>query len=530
MAAISMVLGMVAVARMGEAPPDVSTASPTQPSARPNAPREQSASELDSRLADANKLALAAAMAQVGPLLDAAYKPVYDKIPEYADYHYSVWGEYAELGTAAIGNVGAKLKEMLFEGLDGRLREVGVSLDNSFNSRFETELKASGNEAGSSAFGQLTSLAIEDAMSRMIVTLPVSSAAAIGTATTIKVAATVVAKKIAAKLAVKAAAKTGGKWAATGTGAGVGAAACWWAGPGAGLCAAAGGVGAWIIADYGIVKLDEYWNRDEFEADLRAMINEQKAAQEAALGRALYERANSVRAEHRKVVQRHDFTLRELSGVGNVEMCEAVKKLLADYEPMRMNLRARTPEAMERIQTVIAENWDSLSLGPTVRELDDNLRKASTIRVSEMLVDGNLPQAFRADRKVSGLLRVDGESFPLGRNPASKESGFMFKAVVGKQVSVSQPLSISLAIEQHLRLWGNKYFGGAVDIDVLESLGSSNGVEHRIRLQLEISNDPDAESVYDARPGRSTEAERISLSVRLVANPMAKLQTVPQCE
>ena len=77
-------------------------------------PDEWSASKLDDFLGKANRDAADAAGLQIGPMLDAAYQPAYHAVPEYADYHYSVWGEYAELGTAAIGDVGAKLEEMLF--------------------------------------------------------------------------------------------------------------------------------------------------------------------------------------------------------------------------------------------------------------------------------------------------------------------------------------------------------------------------------------------------------------------------------
>lgn len=364
MAAISLVLGIVAVARLSEAPPIVGSNVPAAD--EPSAPSEKSASELDVQLTNANKVALAAVTDLIDPLLDAAYGPVYEAIPIYADYHYSVWGEYAELGTAALGDVGAKLKEMLFDGLDSRLRDVGNILDQRFDSWFETEVRAFGTDAGTSGLGPLTKRAVEDAMSRMVVTVPVSSATAIGTAATIKAAASVIAKKIAAKLAIKAAAKSGGKWVAAVSGAGTGAGLCSWTGPGAAFCAAAGGVGAWLVADYGIVKLDEYWNRGEFEADLRVMIDDQKAADKRALTEALKKRAEAVQVVPSEIVQKHDFTLKELSGVGNAETCDFASQLMARYEPMRLNLRARTPEALESLQASIKEKWGDLSLRPIV--------------------------------------------------------------------------------------------------------------------------------------------------------------------
>jgi len=205
---------------------------------------EKSAPDLEALLSDTNGAALEAVKLRIEPLLDQAYSPVYAAIPEYADFHYSVWGEYAQLTAAALGDVGDELQKQLFSGLEARLEGVALGLDNAFDDTFQRELARNTAPLGSSRLdlGPLTRLAIDDALTRMQVTLPVASAAALGAGAAIKSASTAIAQKIAAKLAIKAAAKSGGKWAAVGTGAGAGAALCSWSGPGAGLCAAAGGI------------------------------------------------------------------------------------------------------------------------------------------------------------------------------------------------------------------------------------------------------------------------------------------------
>ena len=533
MAAISIVLSVVAALRLSDGSHESRSSAPSTNGAESDVPVEQSASELESKLSNANKIALEAVRLKIGPLLDAAYQPAYDAIPLYANYHYSVWGEYAELGSAALGDVGVKLQEMLFDGLDGRLREVGIDLDHSFNSRFEAELNASTTGAGSagSSLGPLTMLAIQNAKTRMAITVPVSTAAAIGTAATIKVAATAIAKKIAAKLAIKATAKTGGKWAAAGTGAGVGGAACWWSGPGAGLCAAVGGVGAWLVADYGIVKLDEYWNRDEFEADLRTMIDEQKALHRATLVQALAARAFAVQEVNSEIVQQHDFTLRELSGVGNVEVCEVAADLTARYELLRVNLHARTPEALQAIQEVITENLGSLTLGPMVREMDRNLNGAMLVVISAARLEGNLPLEFRSDRDVSGLLYLDGATVDFARMQASEIGGFKVSMAPGTQIPIDKPLSISVGIEQHLRVWSNRYFGGSVRVQILDVIGTSAGLEHRIKLSLPITYDPNAGSIDEVKVARREQAGQttVDLTLQFSAKPLGELRKIRGC-
>ena len=533
MAAASILLSVAAALRSGNDRLEARGPTPGISGGKSIEPVEQSASELESRLSNANKIALEAVTLQIGPLLDAAYQPAYDAIPSYANFHYSVWGEYAELGAAALGDVGVKLQEMLFAGLDGRLREVSIDLDHSFNSRFEMELNAFTADVGSagSNLGPLTRLAMQDAKTRMVITLPVSTAAAIGTAATIKVAATAVAKKIAAKLAIKATAKTGGKWAAAGTGAGVGGAACWWAGPGAGFCAAVGGVGAWIVADYGIVKLDEYWNREEFEADLRGMIDEQKASHKAVLAQALAARAIAVQEVTGEIVQRHDFTLRELSGVGSAEVCKVAADLTARYELMRANLSARTPAALQGILSRIVENSESLSLGPMVREMERNLHGATLVAVSAARIEGNLPLDFRSDRDVSGLLYLDGATVDFARRQASEIGGFNVSMAPGTQIPIDKPLSISVVIEQHLRIWGNRYFGGSVRVQLLDAIGTSGGLEHRIRLPLPITYDPNAGSIDEVKvaPREQAGQTTVDLTLQLSAKPLAELRKMRGC-
>ena len=533
MAAASIFLSVTAALRSGNNSPEAQGPMPIISGDKSNEPVEQSASELESRLSKANKIALETVTLQIGPLLDAAYQPAYDAIPSYANFHYSVWGEYAELGAAALGDVGVKLQEMIFDGLDTRLREVSIDLDHSFNSRFEMELNASATDGGSVGplLGPLTRLAIQDAKTRMAITLPVSTAAAIGTAATIKVTASAIAKKIAAKLAIKAAAKTGGKLAAAGTGAGLGGAACLWAGPGAGLCAAVGGVGAWIVADYGIVKLHEYWKREEFEADLRGMIDEQKASRKAALAQAVAARAIAVQEVTDEITRHHDFTLRELSGVGSAEVCKVAADLTARYELMRANLSARTPAALQGILSGIVENSESLSLGPMVREMERNLNGAALVTVSAARIDGNLPLDFRSDRDVSGLLYLDGATVEFARRQATELGGFNVSMAPGTQMLIDKPLSISVVIEQHLRIWGNRYFGGSVRVQLLDATGTSDGLEHRIRLPLPITYDPNAGSIDEVKiaPREQAGQTTVDLTLHLSAKPLVELRKMRGC-
>ena len=488
---------------------------------------EASASELNAQLNVANRLAAEAAVLQIGPMLNAAYQPVYEAIPTYADYHYSVWGEYAELGTAVIGDVGAKLDEMLFGTLEKRLANIGVELDSIFSLQFQTELKNEGSsmEVAGSGLGPLTENAIADAQRRMLITVPIGTAAIAST----KAIAAIIAKKIAAKLAAKAALKASGKWAAIGTGAGGGAALCSWSGPGAGLCAAAGGVGAWLIADYGIVKLDEYWNREDFENELREMIDEQKLAHQVALENAIMARAFAVQEMSGDVVEQHDFTLREFSGVGNAEICRIAEGLVERYDLFRDSLGERNPAALRELRAAATEQSGNLSIGRLAQEMTENLSEAEQVTVTSVQIEGNLPIEQRADRDVSGRLLLNGTTTEIPQTHATEDDGFLIEFVPEAILTVGQPLNYAIALEQHLRIWGHPYFGGQGEKEILASIGAAGGLEHRINIALQISYDGNAASIQEVSTTSIT-GEPLSLILELRAKSLPALQKSPNCD
>jgi hypothetical protein len=260
------------------------------------------------------------------------------------------------------------------------------------------------------------------------------------------------------------------------------------------------------------------------------MIDEQKAADKAALLQALKERAEAVQVASSEIVRDHDFTLRELSGVGNAEVCGGVEELRARYEPLRLNLRARTPEVLESLQISIKENSGDLSLGPIVREIEENLKAVAFVTVGEVQIQGNLPEGFRADRDVSGVVYVERTPIPFARRPASEVRGFNVSVAPGKQIGVQEPLNIGLSIEQHLRLWGNRFFAGSLRIDAFEAIGTADGLDHRVKLQLRISNYDYAWSTGEfIRAGNAADST-VDLSVRVIASRLPELQKVKQCQ
>ena len=226
--------------------------------------------------------------------LDAIYAPVYAGITSYAEFHYSVKGEYTELAGAALGTMSANIETMLFEGFRERLEQATTEIDVEFEAAFRRHLDGLLKDkipVGMEMvpLGRMTQTAIDDVIARSKATVPVAAVAAtVGSVAAIKAITKVWATKIATKVALKAAAKGVAKGTGVLGGAGVGALAGSWLGPiGAGVGGVIGGVGTWLFVDAVVINIDEYFNRDEFEADLKQMVDENRATVRSQLLLAL---------------------------------------------------------------------------------------------------------------------------------------------------------------------------------------------------------------------------------------------------
>ncbi|MTH76225.1 hypothetical protein [Paracoccus aestuariivivens] len=255
----------------------------------PPAPREIPQSRIEAMIRDAGEAAYQAQAARLDQLLAAAYAPVYAGIPSYAEFHYSVLGEYTELGSAALGQMGDAMESRLFPDLAAGLGKVADDLDAgflaSFTARLDQQIQTELQGAGAGiALGDVTRSIQQDAINRVAITAPVAVAMTVAAKPAIKAVAATMAKKMATKVASKAAAKGAVKATGIGGGAATGAAVCSPGGPIASvICGAGAAAVIWFGADAAIVNIDEYFNRDDFETELHGMIDQNHAEVKARL-------------------------------------------------------------------------------------------------------------------------------------------------------------------------------------------------------------------------------------------------------
>ena len=223
--------------------------------------------------------------------IDAVFDPVFGQIPKVADFHYSVTGEYSEIIAALGGEMGNRVQEILFTqvGFESNLQSEFTAITNisqekisdamgRVNANIQNKIGLSNDDMN--ILTKTLRLTIQDVKNRFS-GLAYSTIRGGGVTLGLTAAGTVLSKTMGKKLAVKVAAKTSVKISAKAGGvlggAGTAASICAAGGPvAAAACGVAGGVAAWFAVDKFIVEIDEHFNRDGFEQELRSMVYEQK--------------------------------------------------------------------------------------------------------------------------------------------------------------------------------------------------------------------------------------------------------------
>lgn len=263
--------------------------------------------------------------------LDEVFAPVHRRLPGFADWYYSLGGEYSRLGMAALaqlnladGNfIASKAASMLFPteewedalaGLDERmlaalqaqqqavradwLRQVGERLA---PYRVPAPLEGAAGESRAAPLRLDGFMArwIADEQAALAGRVRMSSVAGGAAAGSVlwrraaARAATATGRAVAARGASRTAARAGA--ATTGS-----LAVCAATGPAAAGCALLAGAAAWVATDWALLRIDEWRHRDELLAALEAGLEHLQAhmrdevlAAHDALGEALAERAET---------------------------------------------------------------------------------------------------------------------------------------------------------------------------------------------------------------------------------------------
>ncbi|MDT8429368.1 MAG: hypothetical protein RQ757_11435 [Pseudomonadales bacterium] len=245
----------------------------------------------------------------IGVGVDNLYAPVYGAIGAYTDRHYSVMGSYEELWAAVSQRLAEEMEAQLFAGFDVRLNSLVEELDAEFNAEFEDNVNEGIDQElpegmNRDNLASITEAIVQDTIDRMYYSAPVSGFLSVSGAMGTKIIVQQLTAKLAAALTVKTGAKVATKAGASVLGgAATGAAAGAVLGPvGSAIGGAAAAIAVWFGVDKLFVEGDEFLNRESFEAELVAMIDESKEETKARLLAAIDDKAEAM----------ENFTFRDL--------------------------------------------------------------------------------------------------------------------------------------------------------------------------------------------------------------------------
>jgi len=206
--------------------------------------------------------------------VDNLFRPIYHNIDRFLDYHYSIIGEYSELGAMAMGN----LEKMITDKLLGdefvqKVDEASISIDNQYRINLKQHLSIVDRYATDGVDADINNKALDRLKSDIDANMLQQEIklGVVGGAIAIKITAIIVAKTTA-----KGVAKASGKLATKSAAASTGALAGLGCGPLAWLCSPIAAGALWVATDGVVVSGDEYLNRAQFRLEIIRALDDSK--------------------------------------------------------------------------------------------------------------------------------------------------------------------------------------------------------------------------------------------------------------
>ena len=477
-------------------------------------PKEFSASELREIFDKTYQPALDSTLALADNLIEAAYAPVYGRIPAYTDWHYSVWGSYVELGTAALASPEEVLEERLLDGLSDRLEGLPDQLTTAYSSKFKDELNLQLNSFSIDGrkIGPLSEIILIDAVAQTGTSgLVFAGGSAFG-----KLLSSVIIKKIGAKIAIK----MGSKWAAAAGGAGGGAVLCAWAGPAAAACAVGGGLLTFFGVDAGVNYLDKKFTSAEFKAELQEQLDTSKQKQKDYFRDQIEQMVKLQKVSLDYNLQ--DFTLKQLAQADRDSVCAATKLMIEEYDLLKENLSSRSDDNVLKLHKKAESSISEVGLFEVSKEITTNLNSFENyILVSPKVISGRLPSEYTANRKLSGSLKINNINYSLQKSSVASDFVNLPISDEDKTNNVyftdKNMLRIAIEIEQH-RVFRNRFFVSEMAIRRDEFL--ANGTKGTIKTKVSFAPKDD-KAARDSFP--------LYLSFAIQAEELAPLEMKPEC-
>lgn len=215
--------------------------------------------------------------------IDTLFNEIIEKnIDTYLDFHYSIMGEYIQLGSMALGKMDEIVSEKLLgKDFNNKLNTVSNDILNESYEKIKNHLDFTRNIATKNVDLELNkkdlALAVKNIENNLKYNLMERTATVVvGSAIATKIVSSI-ATKLSAKIVAKSGTKIGIKLGAKATAASAGATSGLICGPIAPLCGIVAGTVAWFATDAAILSLDELFNKEELKKEIIEALNEIKA-------------------------------------------------------------------------------------------------------------------------------------------------------------------------------------------------------------------------------------------------------------
>ena len=237
--------------------------------------------------------------------VDNLFYPVEQNIDKFLDYHYSVIGEYAELGTMAFGDVNKMIEEKLFgKDFAERVNQSSSYMQKQYRIRINSHLSAVDKYATEGVDKNINNqvfLNLQESIKNNGIRLSTQAIVPAGVMLGTKVAA-VISAKLAAKATVKGVTKAGSKAATKYAAAGTGMAAGTLCGPFVWICSPVAAGILWVATDVVVISGNEYFTRDELKKEILLSLNENKTrlknSYKQAYGQSFQKLSTSVKKKY----------------------------------------------------------------------------------------------------------------------------------------------------------------------------------------------------------------------------------------
>jgi hypothetical protein len=251
-----------------------------------------------------------------------------------------------------------------------------------------------------------------------------------------------------------------------------------------------------FATDVAMIKLDEYITRDDFERDLRELIDDHKKETQRAMEQMLASKILAAETK-RKVVVR-EISLSELKDADRLMACEAAASILGRYDGIRGNLQARSSANIASFQADLRAQETSHLLAPWI----DTMKAAITDQdlrpwiFGPVILNVDFPEELHEGRKIWGELRLAGTDLEFVKTESDTAGKYSLRASVGEKIVLQGKRRLELELVQDLgwTSW-NRDFEGSAWFDVSENFSEGSGIAPKAAISLTMTSENEDEPV-----------------------------------